>query len=86
MKLPARRVGLPSKVLSLIWCSLIRPTCLPQERLGLRDTFRPKGIGWLSWKQLKDILAIPSSHWTREGLPCGVAKLTPQGKGGVIEF
>jgi len=57
-----------------------------QARQGMRGTFRPKGIGWLSWRQLKEILAISPFHWTGEGLPCGVAKLTPQGKGGVIEL
>ena len=38
-----------------------------------------KGIGWLSWKHLKDIFGILSSHWTGESLPCGVANLTQEG-------
>jgi len=54
MKLPARRAGLPSKVLSFILCPLIPPILL----LAGRGTFRPKGIGWLSWKQLRKILEI----------------------------
>jgi len=35
---------------------LIPPICPPQARPGLRVTFRPRGIGWLTWKQLSKIL------------------------------
>lgn len=57
MKPPARRAGLPGEVLSFKLCPLIPPT-----RRSLRGTFRPKGIGWLSWGQFKGFLEITKAR------------------------
>jgi hypothetical protein len=38
----------------------------PIPLLAGRGTFRPKGIGWLSWKQLRKILEITKDHFRTE--------------------
>jgi len=39
---------------------------IPHSWRGLYVTFRPKGIGWLSWDQLKEILKIAKGQFRTE--------------------